>query len=203
MSTPQWRSPHLDLRYLTRADLPTVAAMLESPEVCEHLFFGPNTEAQTRAYFEPLLDAMAPALARGERPPLHCFALLEPRTGALMGECALVPVDYADRVYMLGYQLDAPYWGRRFGTWAARFLVQFAFDALDARRLVADCFATNLGSASILRRVGFQHEGTLRAHYLKGGERHDNLLFGLLAEESDPDTRRTWRAAFTADAGRA
>ena len=191
-----WSSVHLRVRYLRPGDLPAVARMLAKSEVCAEVMFGPNTQEETRAYFGPLLEAQEAALAAGRLPTSPMFALLDPASGAFAGEAAALEVPYAPRCWMIGYQLDVPFWGRRLGTWAARFVVQHALVDLGARRITGDCFATNVGSTRILRSVGLQPEGIQREHYRGPAGPVDNLLFGALREELDDARVRGWREAF-------
>jgi RimJ/RimL family protein N-acetyltransferase len=196
MIATSWTSDHLTVRYLRKADMPNVAAMLKKESVCEAVMFGPNTEQETNAYFHPLLDEIETALGKGEPPANHVFALEQPDTGAFMGECALMPISFAEGNYLLGYQLDEPFWGKRYGTWAARFLIQFAFTVLDARRISGDCLVTNEGSAKIMLSAGFKEEGIQRGYFTKSGGAVDNQLFGLLRDEIDPAVLRSWSEAF-------
>ena len=191
-----WTSDHLHVRYLRSDDLPEVVRILAKPEVCAEVMFGPNTEAETRGYFEPLLVEQAAALDRGERPGSPIFALVDPATGALAGDAAALAVPYAPGCWMIGYQLDAPFWGRGFGTWGARFVVQHALFDLDARRITGDCFVTNAASTRILEGVGLRREGVQRDHFLRDGEPVDNVLLGGLRDELI-ERARSWREAFT------
>jgi RimJ/RimL family protein N-acetyltransferase len=191
-----WSSPKLHVRYLCSADLPDVVRMLAKPEVCADVMFGPNTEAQTVGYFGPLLEAQEAALARGELPTSPNFALLDPQSGAFAGEAAALEVAYAPGCWMIGYQLDAPFWGRRLGTWAGRFVLQHALFDLDARRITGDCLATNASSRRILTGLGLRSEGTQREHYEGPDGFTDNLLFGALRPELDEERTRGWRQAF-------
>ena len=63
------------------------------------------------------------------------------------------------------------------------FLVNYSFDVLNARKLTGDCFEQNIGSAKILKNLGFKPEGCVQALYKKNNIYHNNLIFGLLAEE--------------------
>ena len=192
-----WHHPKVHLRYLQRDDLPATIRMLAKAGVTAQMFFGPNSEADTRGYFEPQLDRMEGDLAAGRTPQGPNFALVEPDTGAYMGNAALEPVPFAPGNWLLGYQLDEPFWRRGIGTLAAQFLVVHGFEVLGARRLTADCFATNLGSARILEKVGFVREGRQRSHYVKDGRWVDNLLFGMLREDLADERRQAWRQLFT------
>jgi len=192
-----WCHQDLHIRYMRREDLPPTVRMLKKRSVTAQVFFGPNTEAETRAYFEPIVDRMEQALAEGTAPQGPDFALLDPHTGTFMGNAALEPVPFAHGNWTLGYQLDEPFWGRGLGTLAARFLVVHALDVLGARRLTADCFATNLASARVLEKAGFCREGVQRAHYVKHGKVVDNLLFGLLVEDLPDEDVASWRGLFS------
>lgn len=197
MLVRRFSSPHLRLRYLARSDLDEIVTMLQKRSVCEHLFFGPNTREQTLAYFRPLLSEIEADLARGFVPQAPVFALLQPETREFMGTCALLPVDYAGATWMLGYQIDEPYWRRGHGTWAARFSLYHALLTLGARRVIADCFARNTASVKILEAIGMRREGVQREHYVKDGTPVDNLAFGLLRREADIESIGAWGRAFT------
>lgn len=193
--TTSWSCPHLGVRYLRLHDLPEVARMLAKPAVCAEVMFGPNSEAETRGYFEPLLEVQEAALAQGQVPTSPLFALLDPEDGAFAGDCAALAVPYAPGCWMVGYQLDVPFWERGLGTWAGRFVVQHALFDLGARRITGDCFASNLASARILEGVGLRPEGAQRQHYPRGDGFVDNLLFGGLRDELE-ERARGWREAF-------
>ncbi len=188
-------------RLLTHDDLPAVAAMLAKESVTAEVFFGPNTEEQTRAYFGPLLDGQKGAIDEGKPSPHPTFAIIAPR-GDFVGECALLPVPFAEGVWEIGYQLDEPWWRRGIGTTAAEFLLWYGTTRLEVRKFVASCFETNRGSARLLKRAGFQLEGRRPEQYIKrtpstGGERRvDDLSFGLLSRDIGPDRRDGWHQAF-------
>lgn len=182
-----WSDGRIRLTYATVDDLDDIAGMLARPEVCEHVYFGPNTEAETRAYFEPMIAAMAEALTRGEDPPLHIFTIRAAADGAFAGECALIPVLYGEGNFTIGYQLVPERWGQGFGTAACRFLIWFGFAVLGARRLSGDTLASNRGSIRIMESHGFAREGTQRGYYNARGEVRDNVLFGLLRDDVTVD----------------
>ncbi len=191
-----WRSRFLGVRYLQASDLAAVAAMLARETVCASLPFGPHSPRETQACFAPLLKDMEGQLARGRRPMAPVFALLHPRSGAVVGQAALLPTPSSPGAWTVGYQLDEPHWGHGYGTWAARFLVQHGFATLDARRLSAECFATNRPSARVLVKAGFRPEGTQRAQHLRAGEAVDNLLFGLLPDDLETGRLAEWQGVF-------
>ena len=54
-------------------------------------------------------------------------------------------------------------------------MTRWLFD-LGAARAFLTIVADNEGSVAVARRAGFVHEGTMRAHSVWQGERHDVLL---------------------------
>ena len=84
----------------------------------------------------------------------------------------------------LGYWVGEEYSGRGLMSEAVRALIPFAFDRLGLHRIEAACLPVNEPSQKLLRRVGFQDEGTARKYLRINGEWQDHLLFAMLA--SDP-----------------
>jgi RimJ/RimL family protein N-acetyltransferase len=83
----------------------------------------------------------------------------------------------------LGYWIGVPYWGCGYATEAARAMIQYGFDVLKLNRIQASHFANNPQSGRVLRKIGMQHEGCLRQHYLKWGEYVDSKVYGILRSE--------------------
>lgn len=66
------------------------------------------------------------------------------------------------------------------------------FRDLGLERLEATCRQANVGSVTVLERVGFQREGLLREHLLIGGHRQDLLLYALLRDRQVPRPSCEW-----------
>ncbi len=181
-----WRDRELLFTYATVADIEDYVPMLAKPGVTEHVFYGPNTPEQTRGYFTPLVESMATAVARRERPDSHIFTVRH-TSGALVGECALLPVMFSAAHFEIGYQLDEPWWGRGYGTRMAEMVLWYGFSTLGAHRLSADTLDTNAGSIRILDKLGFRREGVRTDFYTKAGRPRAQVLFGLLRADLQRD----------------
>jgi ribosomal-protein-alanine N-acetyltransferase len=84
----------------------------------------------------------------------------------------------------VGYGLARTYWGRGIASEALRAILRFGFDEMELNRVFARTIADNHASVRLLERLGFQREGTQRAHPLEDdGMFHDSAVFGLLAAE--------------------
>lgn len=86
----------------------------------------------------------------------------------------------------LGYQLDQAHHGRGLGTRSVALLIARCFDHPRLRRLHATVAVDNHASRHILTKLGFTHEGTLRAHFLIEGVPTDECVYGLLRAEWTP-----------------
>jgi RimJ/RimL family protein N-acetyltransferase len=80
---------------------------------------------------------------------------------------------------MMSYWLRTPYAGQGYMTEAAQKLVHFAFETFNLCRLEIWCDSRNERSAALARRLGFDHEGTIRCDYRDHltNELTDQLIF--------------------------
>jgi ribosomal-protein-alanine N-acetyltransferase len=83
----------------------------------------------------------------------------------------------------LGYWLGVPYWGKGYGTEAAREMLRYGFEDLKLHRIFATHFSSNLASGRILRKLGMRHEGCQREHFRKWDRFVDLELYGMLHGE--------------------
>jgi ribosomal-protein-alanine N-acetyltransferase len=83
-----------------------------------------------------------------------------------------------------GYGLARAYWGQGIASEALRAILRFGFKHMDLNRVFARTIADNHESVRLLERLGFQREGTQRAHSWEDDETfHDSAIYGLLADE--------------------
>lgn len=184
MKVPYYVFEGITFTPLQSGDLDELAAMLKKETVCRYLFFGPNTARQTRAFFRPLARGHEAAIRAGELPSEPVFIMR--RQGRFLGNCALRGVAFSPGNYELSCALDDTAWRQGYGTLACRFLVNYGFRILNARRLSADFMAGNEGSRGILLKNGFRPEGVRQQYWLLNGQCYDNVLVGL--------TRKRWEA---------
>lgn len=87
--------------------------------------------------------------------------------GALIGMCGLDRM--ANRNWEFGYWYGRQYWGQGYATEAARPVLRFAFEDLEAEQLTAGWFDDNPASGAVLHKLGFTVTGTTRAKCLARG----------------------------------
>lgn len=81
------------------------------------------------------------------------------------------------------------YWtGQKFGRHGYMYdgictLLPVLFEQYGLRRIEAACLLDNIPSASLLRKVGFTHEGHARQYLRINGVWQDHFLFGILKDD--------------------
>lgn len=83
----------------------------------------------------------------------------------------------------ISYHLAEGYQGQGFGTAAVTQLVDLVFKQTELARLFALISVRNRPSRALAEKLGFVHEGTLRAHFVIRGRRVDQCVYGLLRKE--------------------
>lgn len=180
-----WSGDRISVSYIQHEDLDDICRMLSKETVCRWLFFGPNTYETTIEYFSPLIESVSAALHEGKIPLSPVFTIRSRDTGEFAGQCAILPVDFSNGGYLVGYQIDDDFHGKGFGTEACGFLVYYAFTFTDAYRLNGDAAYGNIASWKILEKCGFIFEGRREKYWFSDGEYHDQVLYGLLKESVD------------------
>ncbi|MHB0935979.1 MAG: GNAT family N-acetyltransferase [Armatimonadota bacterium] len=98
----------------------------------------------------------------------------------LAGVIGLFNVNHAPEI---GYWLGEEFQGKGLMTIACRAVVQHAFSTLQLHRVQIGCASTNLQSAAVAKRLGFQYEGTLRQLGWTSDGMVGQDIYGLLREE--------------------
>ena len=177
-------------RYANREDIPAFIQMLSDPEVGRWLWFTPIPPDGVEQYFGPLLDRQATERAAGEIPRTAVFTV-EDLNGEFLGQGAVVAIEVSPHGCEIGFQLMRTAWGRGVGTRLGQFLCAYAIELCDAYRIEGGCLEGNTGSATLLRKLGLQLEGTRPGYRVKAGVRHTELCFGSEVHRLDTAAFRT------------
>ena len=76
----------------------------------------------------------------------------------------------------IGYSIDRDYQGKGYMTEAIHGAVNYCFRTLDLHRVMANYIPTNIGSARVLEKTGFEKEGFAKRYLLINGEWQDHVL---------------------------
>jgi len=83
--------------------------------------------------------------------------------------------------YSLGIKRD--HWRNGYASEAIWLVLGYFFRELRYQKVNAHVYAFNEPSLQLHRKLGFREEGRLRRMVYTGGQHHDEVIFGLTAEE--------------------
>jgi ribosomal-protein-alanine N-acetyltransferase len=183
MMPPEWRppilhTPRLTLRPYTEADAESLFPHASNPNVTRFTLWDHHkTIDDTIAFVRDY------ALLRYREGTAEPYAITLARDFRPIGSCGCFWVSQPNRTMELGYWVAEPFWGKGIAAEASRACVAEAFRSSDARRMQARVIAGNAASCRVLDKLGFRHEGTLRAALLRRGNFEDVLMYAVLREE--------------------
>ena len=179
---PLLRGEGLYLRPAQSEDYPAWASLRENSR--EFLTpWEPTWPADdlTRGAFRRRLRRQTEEIARDES---FAFLIFAEGSNALLGGITIGGIKRGvAQTASLGYWMGAPHAGKGHMTRAVAVTAAFGFSTLRLHRLEAACIPSNIASATLLERNGFQREGFARAYLCINGAWRDHYLFALL--ESD------------------
>lgn len=167
------------LREFTDQDVDQALALVGDDRVTTWLSFDSRSREDTAAMLSGILER-----ARNTPRTEYYLATTRSSDGLLVG---FVRLAFAGvQAGKLGYATAADHWGHGYSTAAARLMVNFGFEQLGLHRISAAIGPDNAASIALIKRLGFQHEGTLRDHVYTNGSWRDSRLYSILAAEHVP-----------------
>ncbi len=151
-------------------------AWLNDAEVTRYLEAGrfPAAPASLRRYLERVEHSETDLI----------FAIVDVESGLHIGNVTLNHIDWVNRKAATGILIGRKeFWGRGCAFEAWSLLIEYAFQRLGLRKIIAGAVAANRNSISVLKRLGFQIEGTLRGEHFLDGEYLDVIRMGLFRNE--------------------
>jgi ribosomal-protein-alanine N-acetyltransferase len=82
-------------------------------------------------------------------------AVIERETRGFVGWCGVWRLEETGETE-IGYAVAKKFWGKGFATEAARRILQYAFDELDAETVVAVARPENFGSIRVMEKIGMR-----------------------------------------------
>jgi UDP-4-amino-4,6-dideoxy-N-acetyl-beta-L-altrosamine N-acetyltransferase len=163
----------VSLRPLRLDDAERVLAWRNLPEVAAYMYTDHRiSEDEHARWFAQVLDDETRRywIIELDRRPIGLANLYDISTHHKRGYCGSYLASTAVR-------------GRGLGTAAERLLVRHAFADLGLDKLCTEVLSGNDSGVNVHARCGFQTDGVLRQHVLKGGKRHDVVAMSLLRAE--------------------
>ena len=134
----------------------------------------PLTEAEAKRWVESITE--------------HSHAWMVEHEGRLLGEVRLDALDQHDARARLAIGFyDPDKLGKGLGREVIRLMLAHAFGALGLHRVSLRVVAYNTRAIRCYSACGFVVEGREREAALVSGERHDDIIMGVLAREFRPN----------------
>ena len=164
------------LRELRREDAPSLLALLTTGEV-ERFISPPPTTAEG---FERFI-----AWAHRERQAGNyaCFAVVPDGMTTAVGIFQVRSLESSFATAEWGFAIASQFWGTGIFAEGARLVLDFAVDVIGTHRLEARAAVANGRGNGALRKIGAVQEGILRRAFLRNGVYHDQVLWGIVAED--------------------
>jgi [ribosomal protein S5]-alanine N-acetyltransferase len=168
--------PSLTLRYAAAADAARLFELASDAEVTRWFSWGPYASMQ-----EPLayISRLAGERERGERLDF----VIDDHANGPIGVTGLSELAPRDQRAMVGTWLGRRHWGSGANAESKALVLHLAFELCGLVRVGAYSNPENERSTRALEKLGFCHEGVLRAWHRHGDVHHDVNVFGLLRED--------------------
>lgn len=132
--------------------------------------------------FEQRLDGVKRFRGRFDLKEDYIYGIFNPEETQLLGGTGL-HTRLGDNQLEIGYWIHKDYVNKGLVTESTAALVKVAFEIVHVHRIEIHCDPGNFASASIPRKLGFTHEGTLRAKTPFLDRWSDSMIWGLLDTE--------------------
>ncbi len=180
-SLPRIQTEHLLLRRLSMRDAEDFHEYARDPEVTRHLLWSTHRSmADTRRHLQFLLEQY-------HRSEPGSWAIVDRRSGKMIGTIGFMAYDATHLVAEVGYSLNRAWWNRGVTTEAMQAVLREAFESLGVNRVEAMHFPENPASGRVMEKCGTRHEGRLRGKIWHQGQARDVEMWGI--------TRQDWQTA--------
>jgi len=164
------------LRELRVEDAPSLFAMLTTEEVSRFISPPPTTvEGFERFIMWAQRERQAGNYA--------CFAVVPHGMTTAIGIFQVRSLEPGFGTAEWGFAMGSQFWGSGIFAEGAHLVLDFAFDVIGAQRLEARAAVANGRGNGALRKIGAVQEGLLRRSFLRNGQHHDQVLWGILADD--------------------
>ena len=164
------------LRELTVEDAPALLAHLGTPEASRFIAPLPTSVDGFREF----IATAARERAQGQS---ATFGVLPAGSDHVVGffQIRALEVDFTGAEW--SFVLGSSYWGSGLFLDCARMVLDFSFEILGVIRLEARAVTLDGRGNGALRKIGAVQEGVLRRSFKRSGQRYDQLLWAVLAED--------------------
>jgi RimJ/RimL family protein N-acetyltransferase len=169
------------LRPLELADAENMLHYRSDPIANQYQGWIPKTIEDVRGFIENRV-----ARTIGMAGTWYQFVMIKKQGGELIGDIGVHFLAVDAQQVELGFTLDKRHQGQGYATEAVDEIINYLFNQLDKRRIVAAIDPRNGKSIELVTRLGFRNEARSRENAAQNVGLADDLFFALRKEE--------WRA---------
>ncbi len=171
------------LRPIEPSDLQRCQLWINDPQVRRYLLaVFPFDQKAEQAWHD--------SLHRSPPPASVVLAIILSKGDRHVGNTGFVSIDWVNRVAETGTMIgELDCWGKGVAFEAKQLLLDYGFNTLGLHRIQSRTLAPNHRSRAHLLRSGYREEGRRLKRHFREGAWHDEVLFGLLREDWNPETR--------------
>jgi ribosomal-protein-alanine N-acetyltransferase len=166
-------TPRLTLREIRMSDAAQLLGVARSPEVSRFMWPAPAELEGFRRFIEWAWAERAAGKYIG-------FVIVPQGAAAAAGLFELRQMQPGFFRAELGFFIEPAYWGTGLFTEAAQLVLDFAFRVVGIHRIEARATVDNIRSNRVLRKLGAQQEGVLRASFVCDGALLDQALWAFV-----------------------
>lgn len=178
-------TPRILLRPFDAGDLPAFKSIASQEEV---LRFLPEGDRMTPEEMEEVFRWLIRCYKENtpERIKKFTLPIVLKRTGEIVGWCGIGPLDFDESETEIFFIVSRDRWGQGFATEAARALLDYAFERLGIRRIVAVVDPANRGSVRVIEKLGMAFERTVKGLAEDHRDYEGHSLYALEASVRTP-----------------
>lgn len=106
------------------------------------------------------------------------FTIKKKATEENAGLIQISNIDWINRNAYVGIQVIREEWGKGVGSEALNLLLDYSFNILNLRKIIAEVAAFNENSLRLFKKCRFEIEGQLKNHIYYHNEYHDFFVLG-------------------------
>ena len=176
-SFPRLETERLLLREATPEDAEAIFAVFSDPAVTQF------HDLATFTSIEEALGVIERRAKRFESGRGIRWEIAYKQDNILIGSCGYTWNKQAHSAE-IGYELASAFWRQGIMTEALHAILQFGFEEMGLRLVVASVMLDNIASKKLLEKLGFQSQGVLKQHGFWKGQYHDLEQFVLTRAET-------------------
>jgi RimJ/RimL family protein N-acetyltransferase len=167
------------LRPFRAEDLDALYAIQSRPDVTRYLYWDARPLDDVRLVLADRLRQDR-IVSEGDRLNL---AMERRDTGALVGDVNLVWVSREHEQGEIGFVLHPDHHGQGLAREGAEVMLELGFAGLGLHRIVGRCDGRNNASMRVMEKLGMRREAHFRQNEIVKGERTDEVVYAMLADE--------------------